>query len=309
MKNDSNSRDQRILKRLKWPVDRVDVVIDTDTYNEIDDQFALAYALRSTERLNIQAIYAAPFHNERSISPADGMNKSYDEILRILELCGREDLKASTYRGSVAYLSDEDTLVDSDAARDLVARSRLYNSEKPLYVIAIGAITNIASAILMDPEIVDRIVLVWLGGHALDWPNTQEFNMAQDVAAARVVFGFEIPLIQLPCMGVVSAFTLSEPEMEGWLRGRNELCDYLIDATIDEARTYVQSPIWSRVIWDVTAVAWLVDERFIESRIDCTPLPEYEHYYTTRRDSHPYRYVYHVHRDLLMQDLVEKLSR
>ena len=34
-----------LLKRLEHPSGRVDVVLDTDTFNEIDDQFALAYLI------------------------------------------------------------------------------------------------------------------------------------------------------------------------------------------------------------------------------------------------------------------------
>lgn len=300
---------ERLLKRLDWPSAPVDIVIDTDAYNEIDDQFALAYALRSMEKLRIQAIYAAPFYNERARNAEDGMLRSYQEILKILELGGREDLKTSVFQGSTRFLPNEETAVESAAVRDLIARSQAYSEERPLYVVAIGAITNIASAILTDPTLVERIVLVWLGGHALDWPNTREFNMAQDVAAARVIFGSGLPLVQLPCMGVVSGFTFSQPEMEAWLRGRNALCDYLIDATIEEANRYVQSPIWSRVIWDVTAVAWLVSADFTPSRIESKPLPEFDHHYRLRADAEPYRYVYHVNRDALMQDLVDKLTR
>ena len=73
--------------------------------------------------------------------------------------------------------------------------------DQPLYVVAIGAITNVASALLMKPEIAEKIVLVWLGGHAWTWPDTREFNLIQDVAAARVVFGCGVPLVQLSCMG------------------------------------------------------------------------------------------------------------
>ena len=65
-----------LLKRLRKPAGCVDVVIDTDTFNEIDDQFALAYLIRSEEKLHLKAIYAAPFHNEKSAGPEDGMEKS-----------------------------------------------------------------------------------------------------------------------------------------------------------------------------------------------------------------------------------------
>ncbi|MEM7683043.1 MAG: hypothetical protein AAF288_13905 [Planctomycetota bacterium] len=63
-------------ERLDWPsAERglVDAVLDTDTFNEIDDQFALAYTLLSPERLRLHARYAAPFHNDRSTGPSHGM--------------------------------------------------------------------------------------------------------------------------------------------------------------------------------------------------------------------------------------------
>ncbi len=299
------------LNRLQRPKSKVDVVIDTDTYNEIDDQFAVAYALKSVETMNVIALYAAPFHNERSTSPEDGMEKSYQELLKILELCGREDLKASTFRGSRTYLDKtghDVSPVLSPAAEDLVERSKAYSKDKPLYVIAIGAITNVASALVLDPSLKDRIVLVWLGGHALDWPDTKEFNMAQDVLAARIVFGCGVALVQLPCMGVATEFTLSEPEMKSWLYGKNDLCNYLVDATVEAASEYVKTNIWSRVIWDVTAVAWLISDEFTKSRLEYTPIPEFDHHYARSSKGHLYRYVYHINRDALMNDLVIKLT-
>ena len=54
----------------------IDMILDTDTYNEIDDQFAVSYMLAAPERLRVRAICAAPFHNEKSTGPADGMEKS-----------------------------------------------------------------------------------------------------------------------------------------------------------------------------------------------------------------------------------------
>ena len=71
-----------ILRRLTIPKagERVlDMVLDTDTYNEVDDQFALCYSLCSPERLNVQAVYAAPFFNDRSNGPEQGMERSYSE--------------------------------------------------------------------------------------------------------------------------------------------------------------------------------------------------------------------------------------
>lgn len=299
----------KLIKQLAKPSGRVDVVIDTDTYNEIDDQYALAYLIKSDEKLDLKAIYAAPFYNFKSSDPADGMEKSYNEIMNILTLMEREDLKKYVYKGSEKYLPSETEPVVSAAAKDLVERAMQYSEEKPLYVIAIGAITNIASALLMKPEIKDRIVLIWLGGNATHWPHNREFNLYQDIAGARVVFGCGVPLVQLPCMGVVSAFTTSGPELEYHLRGKNKLCDYLVDVTTKEALNFYGGSTWTRIIWDVTAVAWLLDGDFEEDCFIHSPIPEYDDRYAFDNDRHFIKYVYHINRDNLFADLFAKLIK
>ena len=298
-----------LLNRLQKPSQRVDVVLDTDTFNEIDDQFALAYLIQSPERLTLKAIYAAPFLNAKSESPADGMEKSHAEILRILSLMEREDLAELVYRGSTRFLPGETEPVSSPAAEHLAGLAMNYTPEHPLYVIAIAAITNVASALLLRPEIRDRVVIVWLGGHSYDWFDTKEFNMRQDVAAARVVFGCGAALVQLPCMGVVSAFATSGPELEYWLRGKNKLCDYLLDTTIKEAAARQGGALWSRPIWDVCAVAWLLDGRFMLDRLEHSPIPQYDHHYSFDKTRHFIRYVYYISRDRLFEDLFTKLAK
>jgi inosine-uridine nucleoside N-ribohydrolase len=292
---------EQYLKNLEVPQLPIDVVLDTDAYNEIDDQFAIAYLLKS-EGLRTLALYAAPFFNNNSTSPEDGMERSYDEIGKLLALMGKE---CPTYRGSRTYLPDEKTPVESPAARDLVERAMKYSPEKPLYVVAIGAITNVASALLLEPSIAENIVIVWLGGHAHHFHDTTEFNMVQDIAAARVVFNSGAPLVQLPCAGVVSAFAVSKQELEHFLMDKNPLADYLARNTIAAADKYAAGRDWTRVIWDVTAVAWLKNrgDRFLLSRLVPTPLPTYERQYEQRGDAAFMRYVYYVNRDELMNDL------
>ena len=77
---------EQFLKNLQVPNRKIDVVLDTDAFNEIDDQFAIAYMIKNTERFNIKGITTAPFYNSRSTSFADGMIKSYNEILKLLTL-------------------------------------------------------------------------------------------------------------------------------------------------------------------------------------------------------------------------------
>ena len=80
-----------------------DRFIDTDTYNEIDDQFALVQALLAQQlhsTINVVAISAAPFHNtvRNTRDYAHGMELSYQEIQDILEIldCG---WRGQIYRG------------------------------------------------------------------------------------------------------------------------------------------------------------------------------------------------------------------
>lgn len=284
------------------------VILDTDTYNEIDDQFALAYLLRSKEELDVQAVYAAPFFNHHSVSPADGMEKSYEEILKILELTHEEDLKGCVQKGSTHYLEDEKTPVSSPAALDLVRRAKEAAPADPLYVVAIGAITNVASAILLAPEIIARIHVVWLGGNAVSWPDNREFNSSQDIAAARVVYKSGVAMTILPCMGVVSEFRTTGPELKAWLLGKNELCDYLVENTIREASQVEQEACWSRPIWDVTAVAWLMNKNFMLERRLPRPIPGYDNRYSDTEKGTEYTYVYHINRDTLFADLFGKLG-
>ena len=309
VETDMSIDNARLIRRLEKPKGRVDVVIDTDTYNEIDDQYALSYLIKSDEKLDLKAIYAAPFFNEKSTGPADGMEKSYREIMNVLTLLEREDLKEHVYRGSTEYLPSETEPVISDAAKDLAERAMNYTEEHPLYVVAIAAITNVVSALLLNPDIKNRIVLIWLGGNATNWPDNKEFNLYQDVAGARIVFGCGVPLVQLPCMGVVSAFTTSGPELEYHLRGKNKLCDYLVNVTTTEAAACNGGPVWTRPIWDVTAVAWLLDGDFEEDCLIHSPIPEYDNRYAFDNNRHFIKYVYHIKRDKLFADLFAKLGR
>jgi len=297
------------VKNLQVPAGIVDAVLDTDTFNEIDDQYALAYFMRSPEKIKPLAIYAAPFANQNAANPAEGMERSYEEILRVLKLCGHENFPA--YRGSKTYLPDEKTPVDSPAARDMVRLALAHSPENPLYILTIGCITNIASALLLEPAIRDNIVVVWLGGQAHHWPNLTwaEFNMVQDIAAARVVFNSGCPLVQLPCMGVVSHLMTTEPELREHIKGKSPLGDYLYDITKKAAIHDGGNQAWSRVIWDISVIAYLLGDDYVKTATVPAPIPAYENGYLHDPHRHPMKVAYFVNRDGIFLDLFEKIAK
>ena len=300
--------ENRLLSLLEPPKGVPDMVLDTDAYNEIDDQFAIAYLLKSAARIRCHALYAAPFSNEKAATPREGMEKSYDEIKHLLTFF--PDYQGPVLRGACGYLADERTPQPSPAAEHLVRLARAMPAGTPLYVVAIGAITNVASALLLAPDIVERIVVVWLGGNALHMADNFEFNMRQDVAAARVVFGSGVPLVQLPCRGVVDMFRVSRADLEVWLMDKSPLCSDLASRTIAEAERYAAGTPWTRVIWDVTAVAWLMnDPRLMDSRVLHRPIPQYDHHYSLDDRTPWMRYVCEIRRDALMDELFRTLTR
>ena len=299
---------QHSLARLRRPSLPVDVVLDTDTFNEVDDQFALAYLLQSSDMLHLKEIYAAPFDNHHSNGPADGMERSYEEIKRVLCMVSREELCGKVYRGATSFLTNEKTPVRSEAAERLCELAMHYTEQEPLYVIGIAAATNLASAILLKPEIKDRIFVIWLGGLSLDWHDNFSFNAKQDVAAARVLLGSGVPLVLLPGRGVVDHFTTTGPELKHWLSGKNAFCDYIVEKTREEAELVSGETCWSRPISDVTAVAWLLDTAFMLDRLEPSPIMEYDHHYACDKRRYFIRYVYSINRDRLMKDLFDKLA-
>lgn len=279
------------------------IVLDTDTYNEIDDQFALVYALLSPE-VTLEAVYAAPFFNDRSSGPADGMEKSYQEILRILDLLGHP-AEGFAFRGSTAYLASLEEPLHSPAVEDLIARAKAPR-QGPLYVLAIGAITNVASALLIAPEIAERIVVVWLGGHPTFWPDTREFNLRQDPLAARVVFDCGVPLVSLPCALVTEQLRTTLPEMAHYVKGRGPIGDYLYSIYENYMPDHYAR---SKVIWDISAVAYMINPQWMDSYLRPSPVLQEDITWGPDDPSrHPVRYVRHVNRDAIFGDLFRKLE-
>ena len=296
------------------------MVIDTDTYNEIDDQFAVVHALLSPEKISVEGIYAAPFFNHRSTSPGHGMEMSYDEILRLLDKLDMPS-KNLAYRGSSGFLANYEHPYASDAVNDLIERAM--SSDEPLYVVAIGALTNIASAILIEPNIIEKIILVWLGGNALHWPHTNEFNLLGDVLASRLVLDCGVPLVLIPCAGVTTHLRSTVSEIKQHVQGQGAIGDYLAETFMAYNDEHFA---WSKVLWDIVAIAYLVNAEWIPSFIISSPMiaqqppidepgqdpyPWKKHHLTWSFDHsrHPIRCAYYVDRDPIFRDLFTKLER
>lgn len=294
-----------LIHRLNHPGKKIRMVLDTDTYNEVDDQFALTYALKSADRLKVEAVYAAPFHNDRSSCPADGMEKSYSEILRILEFM-KTAPEGFAFKGSEGYLEDAYTPRKSPAAEDLIRRAKSMGPDELLYVVAIGAITNVASAILTDPEIIHKVVIVWLGGNSFHCNEYNEFNLSQDLHASRLIFDCGVPLIHIPCHGVASHLHTTIPELDYYLLGKSEVGTYLTNIV----RSYTHDPYgWSKIIWDIAAIAWLINPDWVPTTLVHSPILTDQLTWSFDSRRHFIRSASFVRRDPIFADMFTKLTK
>ena len=301
--------------RLRPPTGRIEMVLDSDMFNEVDDQFALAFAARSPERIDLKAVYAAPFLNHRSKSAGDGMEKIYHETLCVLKLMG-EKTDGRVFRGSDRFLTDRNTPVDSPAARHLI---RLAHQDRkgPLYVVGLGAATDLASALLLDPSIADRIVMVWIGGHPHYWPQARDFNLKQDIAAAQVLFDSGVPLVHIPAGDVAASLKITLPELEAGLKGKSPIADALyqnVDSYYNETAAHKKQPrsgpnAWQKVIWDIATIAWLLEpEKMVTSRVVPSPALADDGTWKSGQGRHPIRVAVKLDRDRIFSVLFQRLG-
>lgn len=277
------------------------IILDTDAFNEVDDQYAIAYAMLSRDKVDILGISAAPFKNSKSTSPEDGMLKSYDEIIKIAKMVDPNH-NIPILRGSRRFLTDRNTPEESEAADFIIEQAK--KSNERIYVIGIGAITNVASALIKCPEIREKIIVVWLGAHAQQTYQVGEFNMKQDVAAAQVVFDSQAPLVLLPANSCTEVLGISQPELDTYMKDKNKLCDYLYDLTKAHLRDYLCA---QKVIWDVAAISAVVVPDGVVFKPNPTPIltnKMYPHYDPER---HPMLTAYAVNRMFTFSDMFQKL--
>lgn len=297
------------VKRLMPPSKRpVPVVMDTDTYNEIDDQFAVAYAQLSPQ-IDLRAVYAAPFFNGRSSGPADGMEKSYQELLRLLKLMDKSP-EGFGFRGSDRFMASYEDAVDSPAVHDLIAKALAMPEDEPLYVLTIGCPVNVSSALLIEPKLVEKIVVVWLGGNATQaWHEAREFNLMQDLYASQILFDSGVPLVLLPCMPVVSQLATTLPELAHYLGNASPLGQYLYRNVAEYAPEKPEDRFcWSKVIWDPVTVAWCLQPEATPQKLVPAPYLEPSMRYSFDPRRHLMAEVTYVDRDAIFRELFTLLG-
>lgn len=207
----------------------VRLIVYTDCANEADDQYALAHALM-TPKFDVVGIIAAHFdastqYEELGIEPGTTAERSLNEINTVLDKMGLAG-NYKTALGAGVPLKNDKTPIESDGAR-MIIEEAMKEDDRPLYIGCQGSITDLASAILIKPEICSRMTAIWIGGG--DYPNGGfEFNLMQDVNAANVLFSSTMPVWQIP-MKVYKTLSVSLAELQYKVSRCGKIGKYLFE--------------------------------------------------------------------------------
>jgi purine nucleosidase len=282
------------------------VIINTDAKNEADDQYAIVHALLSPT-LDVRGIVPAHFGAERS---TESMAESRAEVDLLLQLMGL-DGQVTVADGAPAAIPDASTPAPSPGADLIVAESKLASADDPLFVAFLGPLTDMATAILNDPAIVDRpVVVVWIGGmgYDVDWNYPAvEFNLRNDIAAANVVFGSGITVWQVPAT-VYSMVSVGYAELEERIGGTSKLADYLIEQLVEWNAAHHLEPIEHRSLGDSPAISLILNPRGGVFRTIPAPRFSLEGGYLPG-SGHPIRVCETVDVRYLLEDMFAKIRR
>lgn len=283
----------------------VRVITNTDAKNEADDQFAIVHALLSPKFENVGFI-AAHYGITRH---QDSMQRSYQELETIFEKMGFPS-DGLLFHGCERPLASKTELLPSEGA-SLIIEEAMKDDPRPLYVLFLGPLTDLASAYLQEPRIANRLTAIWIGGGA--YPSGSiEYNLSNDIHAANVVFSSTIPVWQVP-KNVYEMIPVSFAELEQKVYPHGEIGKYLLDQLNEHAheegpRKSIFRSGESWVLGDSPAVGLVLYEHRYE--FDWVPAPmigadmQYVHTGLNR----PIRVYRRIDPRLILDDFFAKLA-
>ena len=276
------------------------VILDTDTLNEADDLFAIAYMFKSHDIFDVQAITIAPFkHSMWKKTVSESIDVSYDETCKLYDYLNISD-KSNIYKGSRDYYSNG-YLECNEAVRKIV---EIANKNEKTYILAAGCLTNVAIAINLYPEIINKIEVIWIGTNFLFGRN-KDFNFNQDMEAVRYAFNSKVKLTVIPCSPISSNLMTSIFELEYELKGTNELNDYLCYKFYN--RYWGPHKRWP--LWDISIIAYMINKDWFDTMEVSCPIINEDNTFTLTTDQHRITFVKYLNANCIFEDLFNKLRQ
>lgn len=290
------------------------MLVDTDAKNEADDQFAIAHHLM-TDKFIVRGILAEQFELSGARWGKGGsVQASMDEIQLILDLMGLKG-EVPAAMGAQYPLEDEKTPRDSEAARMIIREAMRDDDSRPLFIGCQGALTNLASAILMEPEICHRATVIWIGGG--DYPNGgEEFNLMADPHAANVVMQSDMPLWQVP-KSTYKQMSVSLAILQKEVRPCGRIGRYLFEQMVDFNNQKADLAHWPHgEIWglgDSPTIGLLLAEKerkdmFEEVEAPNICIDDMSYYYDENRPNRKIRVYHDANARMTLEDFFAKLQ-
>ncbi len=285
---------------------KINVILDTDITNEIDDQFALVYLLKSLKNIKLEAITLAPFSQNRFSefkSLEDNFKLSYDCTIKILDMMNLKKYMKVIYKGGDFIKNSKDM---NDASLKMVEIAR--KNEKTI-IIAIGAISNVAKALLFAPDIIPKVEVVWLGGHSFLQDKNDEYNFRQDVEAVRAVLNSKVKLTVIPCKNVAEVLSVTIYELEHFIKNKSEIGKFLyeITANMKDRKKEIKKEN-AKVIWDISAVAYVINPGWFNVTRVSPPKILDDLSYQMTKNKHKLNVVNHINRNEIFNDFYTKMG-
>lgn len=166
------------------------VLLSTDVGNEIDDQWAITYLLTNPD-FDVQGIVSA----HAPSLPDPSAHSTYQVLVDVVERQLGMAVHPPLLEGSSLPLADRRTPRPSDGLQFILETARRYSNDNRLTVLTIGAATDVASALLTDPKIADRINVVAMGFKDLSKDGGKEYNVQNDPRAWQVILNSHLPVV------------------------------------------------------------------------------------------------------------------
>ena len=296
LRDDSVRAADRPVAPWPPPTGALRVVIDTDTGNEVDDQWAIALALGFPERLHVEGFVAAHYGLRGG---SKGIQKSYDKLLATLDHAGRSG-QFIVRKGSDPLVY-RDRIPESEGVDFIIEQAKRSTPAEPLWLVALGPATDAAAAVLKDPTIADRVVILWHG--RTEWPTRcWNFNAYNDIKAAQVLF--ELPL-RFVLFDTGANLTMPMEESERRVGAVGALGRFIHDIR-------KPSPYASRAdkgMFDLGDVAALVDPTTVIAEVTAIPAVDHDLRYDFSKPNGDFVRVKSIDRDASFALLDQSLKR
>ena len=235
------------------------VVIDADTANEVDDLFAVARGLVEPS-WDVLALNATQWQASQW-AVDQTMEESYRLNAVLLSYLGKGGEVASL-RGAPSRLFDWGDKGRPSAASNFIVKAAQESDEEKLNVVVLGALTNVATALLQRPDIAERMRVYWLGS-SYDFEEgfmrNIDFNSVMDIQAVDTVLRSPVELHILP-VNVAAAMTLHWEEAQERLEGEHQVTDFLLHRWYN----HMDGGRDRRTIWDLALVEAIIDPELAE---------------------------------------------